>query len=1267
MKHDKLPEEIARRIPQAVFDALQDNESVQQALIDMARQAVEEAERLRNVMAEALVIQEREREGLETIISPGFFEEESENLRLEPVGAGLVDESVEIERPLPTTRVRSDGEFHKIQHILKYAERWSMMADEQDFDSLMQRIRPKIFELTERRMREEYSSGMRISHSVDIMFKRWNAEAQKFEYRVRDPRSKPMKVLHILFHHNNFNDLVWDVLRNTIEKFTNAGSGWILHRIIRFDVHLNVHKQYVGASYLRLPLWVSLKKAVVNIKNKDQLCFKWAMLAALHPQTHHPDRVTPYKKHELLYDWSGLDFPLHLNDIDIFEKNNPGIKVNVFSIARKTSSNKKSEHIIHLRQATDQSQNQVQTGKVVNLLLIWPEGAVDDEEVFGKAHFCWIKDLSRLTAASRSNKNANFICTNCCNGFMTPEKLQSHFEVCCGFKAQQLVYPMLDKKTARPPVLKFKPYGKEYNRYIVIADLEADIVEIRMNQRDRMEEVRRITQGDNAATKSATYRHSIHKVNSYEFVIVDCENPDEMPVVVTNTTTVQEEIIPEMLSRLQEYAFNLTPKGKKLNVFFHNLRGYDSHHILQHIENFSKISCIPDNMERYKCVTVDQVAFKDSLQFLDASLDKLVKNLPREKFKITQKFFEGRKLELVMRKGVYPYKWKTNREQFRATKLPPIEAFHNDLTDTPCSKKDYLFAKLVWKTFEMKTFQDYHDLYLKTDVLLLADVFREFRETAIGEYKLDPTNYISLPSYAFDAMLKVTKVKIELLTDPDMYLFFEKGLRGGITTAITRYAKANNPQCPKYDPGKKTSFIVYVDKNNLYGYAMCLKLPHSGYKWVSEKDLEKFNTESLKTFDFNGDTGYALEIDAYVPKELHDKHSDFPLAPEHRAVPLEDLSPYTASLAEELGIDPGKNKKLMCTLHPKEKYVVHGLTLQKYVNAGLVVTKVHRAVEFHQKAWLQPYIERNTAKRALATTDFDKDFYKLMNNAVFGKTMENVRLRVNVQLAGGDELGRILGKPNVEQVNIISSNLAAVRLKKTSVMMDKPIPVGFAILDLSKCEMYDYHYNYMLERYPGSRATLLYTDTDSFIYLVETEDLYADMKEDSHLFDFSGYSKDHQCFSNENKKVVGKMKDELNGIFAVEFVSLKAKMYALSLLRKKDNQMRKAKGVSRSYVKQKLTLNLYKKTLFERLRTRAETSKIQSKCHQLYTQTQTKIALSPYDDKRYVLDDGIHTLAHGHFRIEEWKNLHAPQITKQESRDEECPPYSLHRGEESQS
>ena len=291
-----------------------------------------------------------------------------------------------------------------------------------------------------------------------------------------------------------------------------------------------------------------------------------------------------------------------------------------------------------------------------------------------------------------------------------------------------------------------------------------------------------------------------------------------------------------------------------LPVIFHNLQGYDSHLFIKQLAKVSgDLSCIPSTEEKYisfsKSITVDQyysknmgklllkkfeIRFIDSFKFLQLSLSKLVENLVKTKnpsdFKNLNKAIKS---SLLIRKGLYPYDYVTSIDKLKETKLPSKEAFYSKLYDEEISDEDYQHAIKVWNTFNCQTLQDYHDLYLTTDVLLLADVFENFRKTCLHHYKLDPCHYYTAPGLAWDACLKETKQELELLKDYDMLMMFEQGIRGGISHISKRYAEANNKCMKDFDELQPSTFIQYLDANNLYGWAMTHKLPTHGFKWIN--------------------------------------------------------------------------------------------------------------------------------------------------------------------------------------------------------------------------------------------------------------------------------------------------------------------------------------------------------------------------------------------------------------------------------------------------
>ncbi|GFU36917.1 uncharacterized protein NPIL_174171 [Nephila pilipes] len=458
-------------------------------------------------------------------------------------------------------------------------------------------------------------------------------------------------------------------------------------------------------------------------------------------------------------------------------------------------------------------------------------------------------------------------------------------------------------------------------------------------------------------------------------------------------------------------------------------------------------------------------------------------------------------------------------------------------------------------------------------------------------------------------MLLKTKVAIELFTDYDMLLFIENGVRGGISQCCNRYAIANNKYMSNFNPDDEIKYLMYLDANNLYGYAMSKYLPLKDFVW-SDNNL---TTQDILNLSDESDVGYILEVDLDYPPDLHDKHSDFPLAPENKPPPN------------------CKEPRLLTTLEPKTKYVLHYSNLKLYLKLGLILKKIHRVLKFFQSPWLKNYIDYNTKLRTKAVNDFQKDFYKLMNNSIFGKTMENVRRRVDIRLCSTEEQARkLIAKSNFNRRTIFSENLMAVHLKKTNIKFFKPIHVGMTILDLSKVLMYSFHYEYMKHRY-DSKIKLMYTDTDSFIYEIKTDDFYSDMKDDLNLYDTSDYDKNNVYnLPLVNKKVIGKMKDENKGNIMTEYVGLKSKMYAYKTNNKIEKRL---KGIKKQTLKNKITFEDYKDCLLNQKLKYVDMNLIRSKFHSIQSIKQNKLALSYKDDKRFVNGDGITTLAHGHWSL----------------------------------
>ena len=313
------------------------------------------------------------------------------------------------------------------------------------------------------------------------------------------------------------------------------------------------------------------------------------------------------------------------------------------------------------------------------------------------------------------------------------------------------------------------------------------------------------------------------------------------------------------------------------------------------------------------------------------------------------------------------------------------------------------------------------------------------------------------------------------------------------------------------------------------------------------------------------------------------------------------------------------------------------MNLKQCLSLGMKLTKIPRVHQFKQQAWLKPYIELNTKLRAATKTDFEKDFFKLMNNSVFGKTMEDVRKRVNIQLITEPAVfkkhsAKVTYKRSEVFVNDEEKQeyFVGLEAKRTSVKLDKPIYTGFTVFELSKLHMYDFHYNHIMKKYGPEKAKLLFTDTDSLTYHIKTDDLYQDTKQDLHLYDNRNYPQDHPLYSTTNKKVIGKLKDETGSLPISEFVGLRSKMYSIKLDNGKEKKT--GKGIKKSVLKKEMRHQDFKDCLFLRQDYEHTMVNFRSQHHQLFTIKQSKRSLSPFDDKRYILEDGCTTTAHGHWR-----------------------------------
>jgi hypothetical protein len=433
---------------------------------------------------------------------------------------------------------------------------------------------------------------------------------------------------------------------------------------------------------------------------------------------------------------------------------------------------------------------------------------------------------------------------------------------------------------------------------------------------------------------------------------------------------------------------------------------------------------------------------------------------------------------------------------------------------------------------------------------------------------------------------------------------------------------------------------------------MLQHLPTGDFRWVDKADypelMRKMNNNEVSP---TAREGYILEVDLKYSKELHEAHTDYPLAPETLQVPREWLGKWQVKELERENSKYIKCDKLVPNLNDKVKYVIHYRNLQFYKNQGLEITKIHRAIKFSQSPWMAEYIELNTSLRQKATTDFEKDFFKLMNNSVFGKSMESLRKRKRIDLIQPqnkpEKYLKLKNDNTFKNRKIIAENLVAIERKKVEIVMNRPTYIGFSVLELSKLCMYSFYYRILKPRY-GENMRLCYTDTDSLILEISTENVYDDMIDMADHFDFSDYPEDHPVVKAlgkekvaQNKKVPGLFKDELCGKVMAEFIGLRSKMY--SYIKAGDNTNspkdggRRAKGVPRNIVQDEFSQQRYRDVLFTGKKDEVQFTTIRSSNHKLQTLELNRIGLSRFDSKKYILSDGLDTIAFGDYRIAEYE------------------------------
>ncbi|XP_003243221.1 uncharacterized protein LOC100569006 [Acyrthosiphon pisum] len=1137
-----------------------------------------------------------------------------------------------------------------------------------------------------------------------------------------------------LYAHSNVEGLVdrdFSTLLAEEDCYAGKYSGFSLSSIDGLLLGVYEYTPMGGSSYLSLPESILNRKAVINPQNIDRQCFKWAILAK-HVTRDHVRVGVNYSREEHRYDFSALSTPTPVSEIKVFEEMNPGTTVNVYGIRncdKKNNKKKKSstQSVAYpLRIVDEEKENHF------DLLLITGK---DD-----KNHYAFISNFSRLASSQKNNhQHRLFYCKRCFASFedrplqykLHGERALAKHRLLCG--AHKPVVPLMPKEG---DTLKFEAWCKtERLPFVVYADFEALLLKTGRKQGtntaaihehhpmsyayhvvaaegvptelfDQFDIPRAPVIFRGSATEDDVAKRFVRDVLGVADKIARLYKEVNVPIIMSvedcrvheaqtmcdlcscafseqNCKTAHHDHLSGRFLKTLCNTCNLKLKTPKfVPCFLHNLSNYDAHFIVTNLANDdnNRISVIANTEEKYisfsKYINNSfSVRFIDTCRFMASSLAHLAENLSSanfDKFREVAKVFAPSEMSLVTRKGVYPYEYTDSWDKLQVPSLPDKFQFYSALTETHVCDEDYDHATRVWNHFGCTTLGAYSDLYLKVDVLLSADVFENFRDICMATYHLDPAHYYTSPGFSFDCMLHFTKVQLELLIDFEKVLFLESGTRGGLVQASKRHARANNPETPGYNAEEPNTSLIYLDANNLYGYAMCQYMPIGDFVWYSgNPEVALAQLEWMRATD---DIGRFYEVDIIYSQDLHDVQNDLPFLP-HSSIP------HGSTV-----------RKLMATFQRKEHYVVHYMNLKQAMAHGVVVEKTHRVLEFRQSPWLAPYINLNTELRKQAKNKFEEKFFKDLNNSVYGKTFENMRLRFNLELVSCPvRMRKLINRPTFKYCTTYNENLSVVTQHTKEVDFCKPIYIGFAVLELSKVVMYGFHYDVMKRHY-GDKIELLYTDTDSLFYRVTTNDFFVDLMKNPNLMRFmdtSNFPHDHMCYTTARKRIPGCFKFECGSRTVYEFVALRAKSYAYDV---EEEITIRAKGVMGHVIRNHLTFAEHKRCLFADVDDDAESDEcdnefdasmgkmiaadsalkavaqihrnastsatnspstthpshvysympftpyrenvsIRSFKHELRTIRTMKLVLNRADDKRHVLPDNISTYAHGHHRI----------------------------------
>lgn len=1012
----------------------------------------------------------------------------------------------------------------------------------------------------------------------------------------------------------------------------DGGSDWRTDAILSLSVHINRMPSLAGGrAFGPLPDWIKMKHAVVNPQNKDNHCFRWCyMMFDLPTPVNRNYDIKHYKKH-----WSEYDHLFDEDDFPLERKNYPKYErlLGVNLVVYHLDLNKRTPKILPLYPNKPHDNQDKRTFYLMLICrgdqqhYVWVK---NNDKLFPntyqhKMKFCYVC----LSHYKPEKFDGHF-----CSGSSTLVRLPSvpiedrfkglhkcvEHPFLCVADAETLQYYNVAQKEGCKTInischmpCSFKyvilKYGerwleREYvgeNAMRVFLDWIQEDYEKVYQELCQNEPMTHIDWTDYNMTKNCRLcgvemfdmspKIKIPKAQVDDMIRceLDGELPEKYPTHITEKfkdylptkppkdlqNTVKCKDHDHMTGKYRQ-ALCLScnrqfQKRKYLPIFFHNLRGYDGHLIMQVLQQKDMVfQGVPLNREKMTVFSLRgkdfydkrEICFRDSASFLPASLDSIVGTLYaccdpydpdwyKDDFKTVKSYIDGltpdialrgKMFRLLRQKTMLPYECMTNLSWFDQTEIPPIEEFFSrihyqkesfdQLTDRErqgLEKKYKLFVE-IRQTFGCRTNKHSHDIYLNMDVYMLCDVLLNYRKINIQTHGLDPVHYMTGPQLFYDGMLKSYGQGIPLLTESqkDIYHMFEQSIVGGISLIRQRYALANNPYMPSkenaidkyyFDPTLPISYIIYVDMNSLYPTALCEKLP-DGQLFEELDDITNLSLDEVCHIvfsDLEGEYGYLCEIDCHVPDELHDLFNDLPPFPENCKITGSDMGRVQEGMMNVLGLDKHtyETYKLTPRLEPKKSHIIHSKFLKLFVDLGCKIDKFHRVIRFSQSVMFKDFVDGCVSRRQKSKTDFEKDYHKASMNMPIGKTVENKRKRCDIKIANSEKLNeKYCHSPRQVWWKIINEECNIYHLIHEEIVLDRPIFIGWAVYQLSKYLMYDIYYNKFKSKW-GNNMKLLMTDTDSFQIQVFTQDVYKDLMEihgEHNLMDWSNYDDSHPVF-----------------------------------------------------------------------------------------------------------------------------------------------------------